>query len=274
MDLMISFLAQNKAAGNDSLARLLFLVGFLSLTWSGCAPRAPVLEPVDLPVTPILERLEERRAFLSSVRAAGRLRLDAGEQQWSGRALVLAQFPLRLRLELLSFFGQPVLYVVSNGSEVITWAPGQHASRGFGLGRALATFTNIPLPDDEEALLLLAGCVPGFRYRKAQLFWDPQERALLLHVEGPSRGELERVWLEDDATTVRRLQRLQGGSTRLDATFSEFTKAEGFSYPREVKIEIAGLHITLRYQTFTANDTLSEEVFHLELPPGVEILPR
>jgi hypothetical protein len=176
-------------------------------------------------------------------------------------------------LELLSFFGQPVLYVVSDGNEVVTWAPGQQASRGVALGRVVQAFSKIPL-DDEEVLLLLAGCAPELRYREVRLFWDVQERAYLLQLEDPSREALERLWLEDDAATIRRLERLQGGRSRLAAVFSGFTNAEGFTYPQEVRIETAGLQIAVRYQIFTANDTLPDEVFHLELPPEVEVLPQ
>ena len=252
----------------------LFILGGLSLAWSGCAPRAPLLEPVDLPVTRVMERLEARRASLSSFRAAGTIRVEGRGRQWTGRALLLAELPHRLRLELLSFFGQPVLYVVSDGYEVITWAPGgQQASRGFALGRVIQGFSSIPL-GDEEVMLLLAGCAPEFRYREAKLFRDVQERAYLLQLEDQSRGELERVWLEDDCATMRRLERLQGAKSRLDAVFSGFTNAEGFSYPQEVRIETAGLQLAVRYQVFTANDRLPDDVFHLELPPGVEILPE
>jgi hypothetical protein len=123
-------------------------------------------------------------------------------------------------------------------------------------------------------MLLLAGCAPEFSYGEAQLFRDVHEKAYLLQLEDPSRGEIERLWLEDDATTIRRLERLQGGRSSLDAIFSGFTNAVGFSYPQEVKIETGGLQLAVRYETFTANDTLPDEVFHLELPPGVEVLPQ
>lgn len=201
------------------------------------------------------------------------MRVEGGGRQWSGRALLLAELPRRLRLELLSFFGQPVLYVVSDGNEVVTWVPGQPASRGFALGRVIQGFSSIPL-GDEEVMLLLAGCAPEFSYREAKLFRDIQERAYVLQLEDPSRGELERLWLEDDCATIRRLERLQGGRTRLDAVFSGFTNAEGFSYPQEVRMETAGLQLAVRYQVFTVNETLPDEVFHLELPPGVEVLPQ
>jgi outer membrane lipoprotein-sorting protein len=251
----------------------LLMLGCLSLCWAGCVRKTPVLEPVDLPVAPILERLDEKRVALSGFRASGTLRLEGRGRQWSGRALVLARFPHRLRLELLNFFGQPALYVVSDGEEFITWAPGENASRGFALGKVIATLTSLPLQDN-EAMLLLAGALPEFQYRETRLFRDPQDGAFVLSLEDPARGEIERVWLEEDAATIRRLQRIQGGTSLLDATFSEFTEADGFCYPREVKIEVAGVHLALRYQVFVPNVHLDDEVFHLELPPGVKVLPQ
>jgi outer membrane lipoprotein-sorting protein len=252
---------------------LLLMLGCLGLSWAGCVRKVPVLEPVDLPVAPILERLDERRASLSSFRASGTLRLEGRGRQWSGRALVLTRLPHRLRLELLNFFGQPVLYIVSDGEEVITWMPGEDASRGFALGKVVETFTSLPLQDD-EAMLLLAGAVPQLPHQDTRLFRDPQEGAFVLSLEDQARGEIERVWLQGDAATVCRLQRIQGGTSLLDATFSEFAEADGFSYPREVKIEVAGVSLALRYQVFVPNVQLDDEVFHLELPPGVKVLPQ
>ena len=252
---------------------LALILGCVSLSWAGCVKKAPLLEPADLPVAPILERLDERRASLSGFRASGTLRLEGGGRQWSGRALVLTKFPHRLRLELLNFFGQPVLYVVTDGEEVISWIPGENASRRFALGKVIATFTSLQVQDD-EAMLLLAGAVPEFQHREARLFRDAQEGAFLLSLEDQARGEIEWVWLAEDATTVRRLQRIQKGSSLLDATFSEFAEADGFAYPREVKIEVAGVHLALRYQVFVPNARLDDEVFHLELPPGVKVLPQ
>jgi outer membrane lipoprotein-sorting protein len=250
-----------------------FVVVGLSLAWDGCAPRAPLLEPVDLPASPVVERLEARRASLSSFRAAGTIGVEGGGRQWSGRAFLLAELPRRLRLELLSFFGQPVLYVVSDGKEAVTWAPGQQASRGFDLGRVIESFSSIPL-GDEEVMLLLAGCAPKLNYREAKLFRDLQEKAYVLQLEDPSRGETDRLWLEDDAATIHRLERLQGKKIRLDAVFSGFANAEGFSYPQQVKIEAAGIQLSVRYQVFIANEALPDKVFHLELPPGAKVSPQ
>jgi outer membrane lipoprotein-sorting protein len=264
--------ARSFAAVRQWLSFLFVVVG-VSLAWSSCAPRAPLLEPVDLPVSPVVGRLEARRASLSSFRAAGTIGVEGAGRQWSGRAFFLAELPRRLRLELLSFFGQPVLYVVSDGKEAVTWAPGQQASRGFDLGRVIESFSSIPLGDD-EVMLLLAGCAPEFSYREAKLFRDVREKAYVLQLEDPSRGEIERLWLEDDAATMHRLERLQAGGIRLDAVFSEFANAEGFSYPQEVKIEAAGLQLTVRYQVFIANETLPDKLFHLQLPPGVEVSPQ
>jgi outer membrane lipoprotein-sorting protein len=251
----------------------LLMFGCLSLSWAGCVRKAPVLEPVDLPVAPILERLGERRVSLASFQASGTLRIESRGQQWSGRALVLAKFPHRLRLELLSFFGQPVLYIVSDGEEAITWMPGENASRGFALGKVIAGFTSLPLQDD-EAMLLLAGVVPEFLYQETRLFRDPQDGDLVLSLEDQARRKVERVWLEEETGTVCRLQRIEGGSSLLDATFSEFAEANGSSYPREVKIEVGGAHLALRYQVFVPNVQLDDDVFHLELPPGVKVLPQ
>jgi outer membrane lipoprotein-sorting protein len=270
---MVGAVRGEKMPGGKHKWVSLLMLGCLSLYWAGCVRKAPVLEPVDLPVAPILERLDGKRIALSSFRASGTLRLEGRGRQWSGRALVLARFPHRLRLELLDFFGQPALYVVSDGEEVITWAPGQNASRGFALGTVIASLTNLPLRDS-EAMLLLAGALPEFQYRETRLFRDPQEGAFVLSLEDQARGEIERVWLEEDAATIRRLQRIQGGTSLLDATFAEFTEADGFYYPREVKIEVAGVHLALRYQVFVPNVRLDDEVFHLELPPGVKVLPQ
>ena len=106
--------------------RLLLLAGWLLLFFAGCAKELPTMRPADLPASLFLDRLEQRRNQFSSFRGVGNLKFEARKQRLSGKAFLLSRAPQSLRLELVGFFGQPLLYLVSDGDNFLTWEPSRN----------------------------------------------------------------------------------------------------------------------------------------------------
>ncbi|MFP3870057.1 MAG: LolA family protein [Syntrophobacteria bacterium] len=241
---------------------------------AACArERLPVFEPADLPVSPVLERLEKRRNHFSSLRAAGTVRLKGEKQNWSGKAFLVGKIPRSLRLEVVSFLGQPLLYVASDGNDFLTWVPGQNrAYQGLASGGILACLIEVPL-DDHEALLLMAGVVPAWRYQQAGLFKEQHTENLVLVQENYRTLQVERIWLEGEDLSVIRVERFQDGKLQWEARFDDFVAVEGYTYPKQVEVESAGVRLSLHYRDFAVNKPLERDTFRLHLPAGVEIVP-
>ena len=240
---------------------------------NGCAREVPTLEPAELPVSLVMEELDEKRSQLSSFRAVGTLRVKGGKHQWSGRAFILSRMPQSLRLEVLSFFGQPALYLVSDGNHFVFWEPGSdHAYKGFVSGNTLTALINFPL-EDRKTLLLLAGIVPAYAYTEAKLFKVQNTESLMLQLKnGPGRLT-QRVWLEAEEFAVTRIETLRGSKLELEANFTDFVSVQGFLLPRSVMIKADKVMLSLKYKQFAVNEPLQQETFELALPEGIEILP-
>ncbi|UCE84299.1 MAG: hypothetical protein JSV47_07265 [Deltaproteobacteria bacterium] len=258
----------------ESLQRWwLVLFSCLFFFFVGCAREIPTYEPADLPVSLVLEQLEQRRNHFSSLRAVGALKVKEGKQRWSGRAFLITRIPHSLRLEIVGFLGEPLLYVASDGVQFLAWEPGRNrAYHGLASDSTLASLINFPLTDG-EALLLMAGIVPAWDFREAKLFKLRDSEDLMLQLEDNPALQTLRVWLEGDGLTVTRIERVLGGERDLAATFADFVDIEGFLYPKRIAVEGEKFHLSLQYKEFAVNEPLNQDAFHLALPEGVEVLP-
>lgn len=254
--------------------RSLLLYAYLVLLLIGCAKKLPTFEPADMPVSVVVEHLEERKEQLRSFRAVGSIRVKGEKQRWSGRAFFLTQLPGSLRLEVLSFFGQPVLYAASDGYQFMIWEPGHsRAYQGLAAQGTLARLIKFPL-HDQEALLLLAGNVPMWHQAKKKLFKLPDNGKMLLQLEDVSSRLTQRVWLEGESMVATRIERMRGGELEFEAIFSDFMDVEGWFYPKNIVMEGAKTSVSIRYEEISINESLDQTVFHLNLPEEVEIIPR
>ena len=253
--------------------RALLLCAFLLLSTSGCAKLVPTYEPAELPVSFVIQKLEQKQNHLVSYRGVGTIRVQEGEKRWSGKVFLLCHLPQSLRLEVVNMFGQPVLYAASDGSQFLMWEPGSdRAYGGSASGDTLAHLIKFPLKD-QEALFIMAGTVPPWNHAEPKLFRVHGTDNLMLQLDG-ARGEpTQRVWLEGEGLVVTKIERTQGGERQLEASFSDFVELEGFSYPRSIVMENGRARLSLRYQEFVINEYLDENLFHLSLPGGVEIVP-
>ncbi len=251
----------------------LMIYACVLLLANSCAREMVTLEPADLPVSLIVEELTEKRSQLFSFRAAGTLRVEGLKQRLSGRAFILSRMPQSLRLEILNFFGQPALYLVSDGNHFLFWEPGSdRAYKGFALGNTLRSLINFPL-EDKKILFLLAGIVPDGNYQDAQLFKVQNTDNLMLQLADETGQLIQRVWLEEGDFAVTKIQRLRGNSLELEASFTDFVAIDGSLYPSKLWIKADEILLTLSYKQFEINEPLQEETFQLILPEGIEILP-
>lgn len=254
-------------------ARSLLIYVCLLFLFSGCAREVPTFEPADMPASSVVEQLEEAKEKLHSFRAVGSIQIKGEKQRWSGRVFLLAQLPSSLRLEVLNFFGQPVMYAASNGYEFLIWQPGHgQAYEGLATQGTLTRLIKFPLVD-EEAVLLLAGIVPTWEQAEGKLFKLPDKEGMLLQlVDTPSRL-MQRVWLEGERRFVTKIERFRGGKLAFEARFSDFVTIDGWFYPRSIMLEGAKTRLTIRYEQIATNERLDQSVFHLTLPEGVETIP-
>ncbi len=155
--------------------RALFVLALAALL-SGCAclAKAPPLAPGFPAADALIAAVEKANAAVTDARGLGRFRLENARGVLSGRAAWLSVPPARLRIELLSPFGQPVATLAGDGETV--------ALRSFADGSY-----NSGAPDGSLVTALLGMKVP----------WEALCPALSFQAPVLSHGRAEvREWRE------------------------------------------------------------------------------
>lgn len=101
------------------------LLSCLLLFASACAFQAPSARnpEADKDAGGLIERLSAQNRTISDRRGVGRFRLENGKGVLSGRVAWLSAPPYKLRMEILSPFGQPVATLAGDGDRVsVRWA--------------------------------------------------------------------------------------------------------------------------------------------------------
>jgi hypothetical protein len=133
----------------------------------GCAtvlplPELPLepLAPDDAVAAAWLADLRERERAHRSVRAVGKMRVEAEEGKGRVREVIVAERPARLRLETLNLLGQTQALLVVDG-ETFEFYDGTAIQRGGTARQALERLGLELAPDDAVSALLAAPALPA-----------------------------------------------------------------------------------------------------------------
>jgi hypothetical protein len=251
----------------------LFIVACVVFLVNGCARELAPLEPAYLPISLVVEELEQRRDHLFSFGGVGSIRVRGEEQRWSGKAFFVSELPDSLRIEIVNFFGQPILYAASDGRQFQIWQPGSsRAYEGPASGVALARLIEFPLRD-REMLLLLAGVVPPWNAADARLFRVGDSTTLLLRLEDRAAQLIQKIWLEEEGLAVTKIERIRDGDLEFAAIFSDFAHIEGWPRPTSIALQGGQASLSIKYEHFSVNQHLDDTMFRLALPRGIEVVP-
>lgn len=267
---------------------LALLVTALLMGTAGCAHKKPIdFGPLGLIENPetALEALKARRAKLKSV--SGEAKLSAKTKQGSGSLgqFVLAQVPDQLRLESISFFGQPLAVLTVNGD---FFHLHDLENGRFFAGEATAANVSQLLPvkiPPHELVSLLLGVPPLLENVEARsLRVDEKERVYVLDLSSEVQTEQklsvkssQQQRLGLDPATLRPLwveMPARPGSSAYGATFSDYEEVDGFDVPKRIALVSLkdSQRLELRFSDREFNEEIEEEAFVQSPPPGAEIL--
>ncbi len=254
---------------------------FLSLIFlclSACArlPTAPVGErPVVQSPQDLLKQLETRANEIQSLRAKGQVAVVSPQKNYTGNALLTEYKPSQLRVDVLNFWGQPVVAFITNEQEIkfMVYPEGK-------LYRGPATTTNlgrfIPLPVSiKDFIAILTGRIAFEQYEKPVLLDSRESNAYNLELS--SRGSNNRVKLNIEAQSlnITSAQWLDAqGQELMQAEFSEFTTQGRVSGPQEIKMASGDRsnQVRLRYRDLTYNVLPAPEALELTVSGTVQEL--
>jgi outer membrane lipoprotein-sorting protein len=123
-----------------------------------CAPRKPEVPATEVPATPLVQALEQRRQSFQSLKAVSSVQVfRRGRRLAFENVGILIKSSDKLRIEAYSPLGLPLIELVWDGNDVFIRRPGEPALRksGSGLERVLGADV-----EPREFCALLAGNVP------------------------------------------------------------------------------------------------------------------
>lgn len=254
------------------------LVSLMLLCLSACArlPTAPVGErPLVQSGPDLLNQLESRAAEIQSFKGKGNVSVVSPQKNYTGNALVAEYKPSVLRVDVLNFWGQPVVAYLMNDQEIkLMVYPESKLYRGPANSTNLGRF--IPLPFSiQDFMAILTGRVAFEKYEKPVLIESKEPNVHSLELT--SRGGNDRLKLTIDAESLNITAaqwRNPQGQDIMQAEFSEFFSQGAITMPREIKLASADQanQVRIRFRDLTINVPPTPEIMELPVSGAVQEL--
>lgn len=255
-----------------------FLLLFL-LCLSACArlPTAPpVVEQPKLQAAPeLLTQLEARAAEIQGFKGKGSVSVVSPQKNYTGNALVAEYKPSVLRVDVLNFWGQPVVAFLMNDQEMkLLVYPESKLYRGPATAANLSRF--IPLPVSlKDFLALLTGRVAFGEYEKPVLLESRDPNLYLLELTSRGGAEKLKLTVESQSLNITSAlwQNLQGQDL-LQAEFGNFISQGTITGPREIKLASGDQvnQVRVHFRDLTYNVPPSPEAMSLPVAGGIQEL--
>ncbi len=218
-----------------------------------------------------LDAINRRSNAIKGLTAEIKTEIWRGGKRVRATQLVAVDGQGRLRIDVLSPFGQPLSTLVSDGGRLMIYSM---ENRRFLVGAAtpenLARL--VPLKIDPSALsALLRGAIPILAHDTATVAWDATAGTHQLDLRGSAGRQL--IDLEPDSLRVVRLRQWQGGSLVVDGRFGDYSGGGDAIIPQRMRFESPedDLQVDLKVTDFRLDPSFTEATFQLAPPRGVVV---
>jgi hypothetical protein len=217
-----------------------------------------------------------RQERVVRVEGSARLAVRSPSVDGSLDALVAAERPDRLRLELLDFFGAPSAMLVAAGGRFgYLDVRGGTWSRGDATPENVSQLLPVALPA-EELVAVLCGSAPLLPGKAVAA--RPGDGVMRLWIEGGGLTQRLDVGAEAAVEASRVTVRRPDGTAEragYDLAFALFRHRAGIRFPGEVRLDAAadGSRVELRWgDDLAVNGEPKPGLFGLDPPPGARVV--
>jgi outer membrane lipoprotein-sorting protein len=253
-----------------------FFLSLMLLCLAACArlPTAPVGERPGVQSPPdLLKQLESRASEIQSLKGKGNVSVVSPQKNYTGNALLTEYKPSLLRVDVLNFWGQPVVAFLVNQQEIklMSYSEGK-------LYRGPANTTNlsrfIPLPISlKDFMAVLTGRIAFEKYDKPVLLETKDSAVYYLELTSREGNDRVKLTIDSQSLNILSAQWLnpQGQETML-AEFSDFVTQGPVTGPREIKLASGdqASQVRVRYRDLNYNAPPSPEAMELPVSGGVQ----
>jgi hypothetical protein len=217
----------------------------------------------------ILKDLEERRRGVTSFRVTGRVDDFGGKHRIQGKTYLFAVLPKKLRIELVSPFGNPLNVLTINDDKfaIHDLREGKYLT-GPAEPCNIAKFVRIPMPP-EDVVRILVGHTP-LMAGKAKVTWDTQGFYRVSISDGERTQHLE-IGGDHETLPLSRSRLEDAEGTVFDITYGRWQPVDGHMMPHEIRVKmpLEKAHILVRYDKggVELNVELPEDAWSQTPPP-------
>jgi hypothetical protein len=217
----------------------------------------------------LLQGWLEQASRVNSVQGLAKIQVQAPLNNVNGTQVILAEMPDRVRAEMLSPFGAPILMLAVDGDQFGVLLPSQNLFyTGYATPKNLGMFVNIPLqPADLVAVLLYQPQL--IEAWKEEAFTLKDGGWLLIRYGTMKRQEL----VFNTARQLVEVSYFEESDLKLKASYDQIEHDKKL-FPAQITMKIPEKYatVTLEFTDFETNGRMKEGIFVLQPPPGAEIV--
>lgn len=247
------------------LPLILCLFVFSSMSGCGWIAGPPEQDPM---AQDLIEQLTLKNQNLSRFKGITHIRLVSAQGNLSGRAALAAIYPDRIRVEWLTFLGQPLMRFAADGKSVVIDLHDENQMyRVKQSATALQKLIQIPI-GIEDLLKILKGAPPLPEYAAAQMRpAEAQETKVALigrwHV---LKGELKTA---ADHTIEEMTAFQNDGAVSYRVRWKDWRQQQGYELPRDIEITAGtGDTLSMVIDRVYPEVPVLPELFQLEVAPS------
>ena len=259
-------------------SHLLHLTVVTSILLAGCGTGRQAVKPsnvVPADASGILRSIEEGKRSIDSLKGMARIGLSNGKMDKNADEVVVVKRPSGIRLETLSFFGNPLMVFASNGEE-FNIAAGERFIKGKLSSKRMVS---LPFPFNllriDEITTIFLGSTPIMEHERSELAYSGSNNRYILTLH--SKDGFKKQVIDLDAETLRLISTEiadEGVGSILTITFGSYQEISNRWFPKDIDVHISpnpsNLHIV--YGDIELNQNVDESLFLLVPAEGADVV--
>jgi outer membrane lipoprotein-sorting protein len=245
---------------------------------SGCTlieyPRGKIYHPLPS-VEEVIGNLKKRSDGIRSMRGIMNIQVRSLQRSYNVQQAFQIQKPSKIRIQTLGIFGQPVLFLTTEGSNLTIFVPSEKRAY-IGDASPQNLSIGIPIPfSPPQIVKLLTGEIPI--YENNGFIYEIDQDNGLLRLDTVNKnldfGRL-RLWIDLGKWTVVKGELLNEREDLVwKIVYNRFRYERGFNLPFYIDVEIAGgqTRASIELEDVEINPDIRDDSFRLNIPEGTEI---
>lgn len=252
-----------------------FLFFFLIFLTNGCVRKPPPPPKITISsASAIIQALENRKKRIQDLKALAHISLASPDRKFSAKQAIILRKPHYLRVETLSFFGYPILYLFADGRQISFYDPKENKLfRGSSQLDNIFKLTGIAL-EISEIITILCGDVPlNSNITRPELRFEPENTLYSLRLRP---YEVIKLGAVDLLPRQYQLAERPGETynTSIEVSYQQYEKINDLLFPFNIQIKLPKMAttVTIKYSEVKFNQSVPTSSFELPRLEGVEMI--